>query len=87
MRQILEGEIMRAFFKATILLAFMLQSVGANNDSTKVIHYENQTSERFQLSNQRTEVYEEEIEVDAICTKKIPYEENVCRDVVKYKKQ
>lgn len=77
---------MNRFLKAT-LLCCLLQSSNAFADTSKTFSYDNQQEEVFNLENYLKETKMIDQEVKDTCIKKIPYEENVCRDVTKYKKE
>nr|BDT28554.1 hypothetical protein BHI3_20200 [Bacteriovorax sp. HI3] len=77
---------MNRFIKAS-LLCCLLQSSFVFADTSKTFNYENQPEEVFNLENYLKEIKMIDQEVKDTCTKKVPYEENVCRDVTKYKKE
>lgn len=77
---------MNRFFKAC-LLGCLLQSSFAFADTSKSFTYDNQPEEVFNLENYLKEIKMIDQEVKDTCIKKVPYEENVCRDVTKYKKE
>lgn len=65
----------------------LLQSQVLHAETSKKVIYENQKEEIFDLENYLKEVKMIDQEVKDVCTRKVPYEENVCKDVTKYKKE
>ncbi len=79
---------MKAILRVFLLCCLCLDSsLTLAAEATKTIGYENQRHERFDLENVLKEIIMVKEEVDSTCTKKEPYQENVCKDVVKYKKE
>lgn len=72
------AKMLGAFF-----LCMQINSVHA--DTQKVINYENQRGEVFDLENWLKEIQYKTEEVKDTCHKQVPYEEKVCKDVTKYK--
>ena len=56
-------------------------------DTTKTISFENQKEEVFDIENFLKEITYIDQEVKDTCIRKVPYQENVCKDVTKYKKE
>ncbi len=77
---------MNRFIKASILCC-LLQSTFLFADTSKTFNYDKQPEEVFNLENYLKEIKMVDQEVKDTCVKKVPYEENVCRNVTKYKKE
>lgn len=69
------------------MCCLVLQSNVTYAEASKVIRYENQNEEVFDLENFLKETKYVDEEVKDTCTKKVPYQENVCKKVTKYKKE
>lgn len=68
-------------------LAFALWSVVSFAATEKSISYEGQTGEVFDLENWLKETRYREEQVPDTCYRQIPYTENVCRDVTRYRQE
>ncbi len=64
-----------------------MQSSFASAETFKKFTFENQKEETFDLENFLKEITMVDQEVKATCERKVPYQENVCKDVTKYKKE
>ncbi len=64
-----------------------MQSGIALGEAFKTFTYENQKEEVFDLENFLKKITMVDQEVKSTCERKVPYQENVCKDVTKYKKE
>ena len=78
---------MNKIFKVLITCCLILQTNITYADISKTIVFDNQHEEAFDLENFLKQIKMVDQEVVDTCTRKVPYEENVCRDVTKYKKE
>lgn len=78
---------MNRLSKALVTCCLFLLTSISYSDTSKVIQYDGQKDEVFNLENYLKEIKMIEQEVKDTCIRKIPYQENVCKDVVKYKKE
>jgi len=77
---------MNLFLKAIALCCFFYLNI-AHSETYKRFNYENQPEETFSLENFLKEITMVDQEVKSTCERKVPYQENVCRDVTKYKNE
>ncbi len=78
---------MNRFIKVLLACCLILQTNLAFTETFKKIEYQNQNEEVFDLENFLKQITMVDQEVKDTCTRQIPYEENVCREVTKYKKE
>lgn len=78
---------MNRIFKAFVSCCLVFQTNTVFADTSKAIAFDNQQQEVFSLENYLKKIEMIDQEVKDTCTRKVPYEENVCRDVTKYKKE
>ncbi len=76
---------MNLIIKVLVTCCLLQASVFA--ETSKKIEYVDQKVEAFNLENFLKEITMIDQEVKGTCERKIPYQENVCRDVTKYKKE
>ncbi len=77
---------MNRLLKGFVVCCLMFQS-SLYADTSKTFSYEDQKEEVFNLENFLKEITYIEQEVKGTCTRKVPYQENVCRNVTRYKKE
>jgi hypothetical protein len=77
---------MNRFLKVLLTCCLVFQ-VNAYADTSKTVSFDNQKEEVFDLENYLKKIEMIKQEVKDTCTRKVPYQENVCRDVTKYKKE
>ncbi|MFA6238022.1 MAG: hypothetical protein WC635_11885 [Bacteriovorax sp.] len=78
---------MKKLTKVLPVLCLLVQMSFAHAITQKTINYNNQREEIFDLENWLKEIQYKTEEVKDTCHKKVPYEEKVCKDVTKYKKE
>lgn len=78
---------MKKLFKMLPALCLFLQMSFAYAITQKTINYENQRDEFFDLENWLKEIQYKTEEIKDTCHRDVPYEEKVCSDVTKYKKE
>ncbi len=83
----IRGGSMKKLTKMLPAICLLMQMSFAHALTQKTIQYENQREEIFDLENWLKEIQYKTEEVKDTCTKKVPYEEKVCKDVTKYKKE
>lgn len=64
-----------------------MQSNVSYAETSQKIVFQDQSVENFNLENFLKDIKYVDEEVKDTCVKKVPYEENVCKDVTKYKKE
>ena len=69
------------------MCCLLLQSNITYAETSKVIRFENQNEEVFDLESFLKDIKYVDEEVKDTCTKKVPYQENVCKKVTKHKKE
>jgi hypothetical protein len=73
---------------AQMLLAIVMLTINiAHADTSKTITFANQKEENFDLENWLKETRYRTETQDATCYNKVPYVENVCRDVTHYRQE
>lgn len=78
---------MNRLYTVVVACCLVFQSQMGFADTSKTIEFENQKEEFFSLENFLKDIKYVEEQVKDTCIKKTPYEENVCNDVTKYKKE
>lgn len=78
---------MNRLHKVLITCCLLFQSHLNFADTSKTFEYENQTEEVFNLENFLKKTVMVKEEVKGTCERQIPYQENVCKDVTKYKNE
>ncbi len=78
---------MNRFIKVLLTCCLILQTNFVFSETSKKFTYEDQTEEVFDLENYLKEIKMIEQVVKDTCNRKVPYQENVCSDVTKYKKE
>jgi hypothetical protein len=78
---------MNRLSKVLITCCLIFQSQLNFADTSKSFEYEKQSEEVFDLENflKKTVIVKEEVK--GTCERQVPYQENVCKDVTKYKKE
>lgn len=78
---------MNRFSRIIITCCLIFQSQVSFADTSKTIEYQNQTEEVFNLENFLKKTVMVKEQVKGTCERQVPYQENVCSDVTKYKKE
>jgi hypothetical protein len=78
---------MNRLCKLFVTCCLIFQSNLNYADTVKTFEYEKQTEEVFNLENFLKKTVMVKEEVKGTCERQIPYQENVCNDVTKYKKE
>ncbi len=76
---------MNLIFKVLVTCCLLQANVYA--ETSKKIEYVDQKVEAFNLESYLKEIKMIDQEIKATCERKVPYQENVCKDVTKYKKE
>jgi hypothetical protein len=72
----------------TLVAILMLTLMNlAHADTSKTVKFENQREEIFDLENWLKETRYKKETVDSTCYNQVPYVENVCRDVTRYRQE
>ena len=74
-------------FQKFLILALLLGSSASFSATEKTISFQGQTGEVFDLENWLKETRYREEQVPDTCYRQIPYTENVCRDVTRYRQE
>ena len=78
---------MNRLMKAILFCCLITQSNVSYAETSQKIVFQDQSVENFNLENFLKEIKYVDEEVKDTCVKKVPYQENVCKDVTKYKKE
>ena len=77
---------MKLMVKLTLLYFLATTALYAAEHQESFI-YQGELEKSLELTRDKINVYYTEEEVDTTCTRQIPYEEDVCRDVTRYREQ